>query len=235
MKRSALLLLSTIVLATAGCDSISGLFSGDEEVVTPAPSSEAAETRTEAAAPAADDKALTPGDWRVLVILDTSADNSFFAPEQALAKTLENTKIKLMHHNSTDPIEVKNASGETVGTITVTTLTDQKAGYIFAEEGRPANFLANASLPFVLQQASSYFNEQIRMGNGQRASGGLSGFGKGKGGKAGAGKPMPAEMKARAREQKGDTVRTPLKPRPMGSGGPASEGAKGAEGATSGE
>ena len=170
----------------------------------------------------------------MLVILDTSSDNSFFAPEQALNKTLESTNIKLMRHNSTDPIEVKDAAGTVVGTIMLSTLTDQKAGYIFAEEGRPADFLSNASLPFVLQQASAYFNEQIPMGNGQRANGALGGMGKGS--KAG-GRAMPAEMKARAREGKveGGGVRTPMKPRKIGSGADGASGAEGASGAGSAE
>ena len=129
----------------------------------------------------------------------------------ALAKALEGTNIKLMRHNSRDPISVVDDKGASLGSVAVDALTDQKSGYIFAEEGRPANFLSNASLPFVLQQASAYFNTQIRMNNGQRASmgprmgpGGQGQGAKGMGPKGISGKGMSPEARQRLREHKVD-------------------------------
>lgn len=184
MNRSAIFLLFPLMFAGVGCQQFEGLFADDDE----APAADAkTETPTTSAASSSSGEKLKEGDWRVLVVLDTTQDHSFFAPEAALSKALEGSGIKLMRHNSTDPIAVQNEQGETVGTVNLSTLTDQKTGYVFAEEGRPADFLANASLPFVLQQASSYFNTQIRMNNGQRASGSLRPNGAGKGAGKGAG------------------------------------------------
>lgn len=207
MTTRASFFLALFALTLTGCSAVEGLFtSEDEKPPSPEAASAAPTATAKEATTASGTEEVVPGDWKVFVVLDTTTDNTFFAPEAALSRALEDTNIKLMRHTTRDPIEVKDAQGSVLGKVDVNALTDQKSGYIFAEEGRPANFISSASLPFVLQQASAYFSMEIRMNNGQRASGGLRMGPNGAGGGKGMGpKSMNPEMRQRIREHKVDS------------------------------
>lgn len=157
------------LLCIAGCSAIEGLFSDDKtEVVS---------TTTTTAGSTASGVQPGQGAWRVLIIMDTSADHSFFAPEQAFERVLDGTGIKLLRAWALGPVEIKNDAGEVIGNIDLKTVTDQSRGYVLAEAGRPYDFVAPSSLPFVLQQASSYYGTNIRMSNGRSAGEGGLGMG----------------------------------------------------------
>jgi hypothetical protein len=157
------------LLFVAGCSAIEGLFSDDK-------TTEASGATTSTTTSSASGVQPGQGAWRVLIIMDTSADHSFFAPEQAFDRVLDGTGIKLVRAWALGPVEIKNDEGDVIGNVDLKTVTDQSKGYVLAEAGRPYDFVAPSSLPFVLQQASSYFGTTIRMNNG-RAAGEGSGMG----------------------------------------------------------
>jgi len=150
------------LLCISGCSAIEGLFSGDEATTEPSSTSTTPTTSASGVQPG-------QGAWRVLIIMDTSADHSFFAPEQAFDRVLDGTGIKLLRAWALGPVEIKNDQGEVIGTVDLKTVTDQSKGYVLAEAGRPFDFVAPSSLPFLLQQASAYFGTTIRMNNGRSA------------------------------------------------------------------
>ncbi len=220
-------LLPALLLGLVGCEQFEGLFSDDapEEAATEAGAPVTPSTATPtAAAPTAK---AGQGAWRTLVILDTSADRSFFAPEQALTKALEGTGIGVTRAWALGPVEIKNDAGEVIGTTDLKTVTDQAKGYVLVEDGRPPDFVAPASLPFVLQQATSYFDTPIKMNNGRAAgSGGGMGMRQGKGAKQG-GPAAPAAAGQRLKMQKGENGMTGARKigTKAGPGGAATEAA----------
>lgn len=204
-------LTALLLVALPGCSSLEGLFSDDEPAATAeetkAPEAAATDDdATAASSTAAPSATAGTGAWRVFIILDTSADRSFFAPEQALTKALEGTGVKVVRAWSLDtPVEVKNDAGEVIGVVELKKITDQGKGYVLAEADRPADFVAPSSLPFVFQQASAYYNMQIRMQNGRMAGqGGLSGARPRRQMAGGEGTPKnPAAARERMKMQKG--------------------------------
>lgn len=187
------------LLALVGCKQFSGLFSDDEAAEPTTTAEPAAPTTATGVQPG-------QGTWRALIILDTTADRSFFVPEQAIQKTLADADIEVVRAYALGPVEVKDETGKVLGTVDLKTLTDQGKGYVLAEEGRPADFVAPSSLPFLLQQASAYYGKQIRMNNG-RAAGASAGPAGGVGARARSaegGKPqIPEAIRKQMKAQKG--------------------------------
>ncbi len=168
-------LLPILMFSLAACDKTGE--SSDEK-------KEATEQKSPSSVPTGEaGRGVQPGQgaWRVFLILDTSADHSFFAPEQALTRVLDGTGIKVVRAWALGPVEIKNDAGEVIATVDLKNVTDQGKGYVFIEDGRIPDFVAPASLPFVLQQASAYYGTQIKMNNGRNAGAGMGAGGGGMG------------------------------------------------------
>lgn len=237
-ERFPRVILPVVLLGLMGCSQFEGLFSDDDG---DKPAEEATPTASTARSGGATVKA-GEGAWRSIIILDTSADHSFFAPEQALNKALEESGIRITRAWALGPVEIKNEAGEVVGTVDLATVTDQAKGYVFVEQGRPSDFVSPASLPFVLQQASAFFAKPIKMGNGRAAAAAGGGMGGGmgarqlQGGKQ-LGGPAGSGAAKRMKAQKGATGARKVGSRPAtevpGAGaGDASAGGASTEDAT---
>lgn len=154
--------------------------------------------------------------WRVLIVLDRTADRSFDAPIPPLTEVLASTDVQLVQVYDANPVELKGADGDVRGRLEISAVTDAETGYIFAEEGRPATYLAPAGLGIVLQQAGAYFKTEFPRPTlgGAAAADGEGKAGKvGKAGKAGkAGHPLgPGKMgKAGIRERAGTPQNPPV-------------------------